>query len=115
MTQGEMEQWRAVTNSSRYHWREDPVTRRNGRGMLYYLGGENGCFMRITPEGKLSVGTYEGAVPHIGEACFTEKAGKECSGQNEAFQIACMFGGIKFLADLFSGDQVQEPVQEMQL
>lgn len=91
------------------------MTQRNGHGMLYYLGGENGCFMRITPEGKLSIGTYEGAVPNIGEACFIVQAEKGCSGQDEAFQIACGFGGIKFLADLFSGNQVQEPVQEVQL
>ena len=112
MTQGEREQWRAVTNSSRHQWREDSVTRQNGRGALYYLGGQDGYFMRVTPEGKLSIGIYEGALPHIGEACFTAKAEKECGSPEEAFQAACKFGGIKFLVDLFSSGRVQEPVQE---
>ena len=76
MTKKELEQWQAVTNSSQYRWVEDRITRLNGRGMLYYTGGEDGCFMRITPEGNLTIGIYEGAFPHIGEACFQVKAEK---------------------------------------
>lgn len=58
MTQKELEQWQAVTNVSRYCWVEDSITRLNGRGALYYIGGKDGCFMRATPEGKLTIGTY---------------------------------------------------------
>lgn len=39
MTQKELEQWQAVTNVSRYCWVEDSITRLNGRGALYYIGG----------------------------------------------------------------------------
>jgi len=106
MTRQEFEHWKAVTESSRYHWREDPVTHLNGRGALYYTGGESGIYIMITGAGHLTIGTYEGAVPHIGEACFTKKAEHTFKDFNEGFQYACQLGGIKFLADLMSGDQV---------
>ncbi len=116
MTKKELEQWQVVTNSSQYRWVEDRITRLNGRGMLYYTGGGDGCFMRITPEGNLTIGIYEGAFPHIGEACFQVKAERKCSNYDEAFQKACELGGIKFLTDLFSSSQVpQEPTQGMHL
>ena len=106
MTQKEFEYWQAVTGSSRHHWMEDPVTSLNGRGALYYTGGESGVYIRITEAGYLTVGTYEGAVPHIGEACFTKKAEHTFQDFNEGFQYACQLGGIKFLADLFSSDHI---------
>ena len=108
MTQQEFEYWQAVTGSSRYHWREDPVTHLNGRGALYYTGGESGIYIRITETGQLTVGTYEGAIPHIGEACFQKKAEHAFKNFNEGFQYACQLGGIKFLADLFSSDQIPQ-------
>lgn len=80
------------------------------------MGGESGAFMRITAEGNLTVGTYEGAFPHIGEACFINKAEHKFKDFNERFQYACQLGGIKFLADLFSTNEVpQEPIQGMSL
>ena len=48
----------------------DEVTRMNGRGFLYYSGGESGIDMRVTRDGSLQVGNYEGAIPHIGDALF---------------------------------------------
>ncbi len=85
-------------------------------GSIYYTGGESGAFMRITAEGSLTVGTYEGAFPHIGEACFISKAEHKFKDFNEGFQYACQLGGIKFLADLFSANEVpQEPIQGMSL
>lgn len=70
MDQREFEHWQAVTSGSRHMWVEDAVTRMNGRGCLYYSGGESGIYMRITQDGMLQVGNYEGAIPHIGEALF---------------------------------------------
>ena len=46
MDQREFEHWQAVTSSSRHMWVEDAVTRMNGRGCLYYSGGESGIYMR---------------------------------------------------------------------
>lgn len=113
MTAKEFKYWQAVTESSRHSWREDSVTRLNGQGALYYTGGESGIFMRVTADGELTVGTYEGAIPHIGEACFSKKAEHKCRDFNEGFQYVCQLGGIKFLADLFSNDQVPRMEQDM--
>lgn len=71
MTKKELEQWQAVTNSSQYRWVEDRITRLNGRGTLYYTGGGDGCFMRITPEGNLTIGIYEVLYP----ICFQSITG----------------------------------------
>lgn len=111
MTEAEMRQWLAVTENSRYQWTEDEVTRLNGRGALYYFGGEDGVYIRIQPEGELSVGTYEGAFPHIGEAFFTEKMVVPCNTFDRAFQKAVELGGQKFLQDMFSRKPSQEIIE----
>lgn len=121
MDQREFGHWQAVTFSSRHMWVEDVVTRRNGRGCLYYSGGESGIYMRITQDGTLQAGNYERAIPHIGEALFKTEAERECGSFNEAFQLACGLGGKRFLADMFSGSQVPQMaeaggvVQSMQM
>ena len=102
MTDQELQQWLAVTENSRYQWTEDEITRRNGRGALYYFGGENGVYIQVQPDGELSLGTYEGAFPHIGEALFTRKAVLAFDGFDQALQKAMELGGQKFLQDMFS-------------
>jgi len=102
MTDQELKQWLAVTENSRYQWTEDEITRRNGRGALYYFGGENGVYIQVQPDGELSLGTYEGAFPHIGEALFTRKAVLAFDGFDQALQKAMELGGQQFLQDMFS-------------
>ena len=109
MTDTELKAWLAVAQDSRYHWTEDEITRLNGRGALYYFGGEDGIYMRVQPDGKLSIGTYEGALPHIGEAFFTSKSSMDCGNFDRAHQTAMEFGGAKFLADMFSGFRPKQP------
>lgn len=109
MTDTELKSWLAVTQDSRYRWTEDEITRLNGRGALYYYGGEDGIYMRIQPDGKLSIGTYEGALPHIGEAGFTPKTSMDCGNFDRALQTAMEFGGTKFLVDMFSGFRPKQP------
>ena len=109
MTDTELKTWLAVTQDSRYRWTEDEITRLNGRGALYYYGGEDGIYMRIQPDGKLSIGTYEGALPHIGEALFTPKASMDCGNFDRALQTVMEFGGAKFLVDMFSGFRPKQP------
>lgn len=99
MTDAEMRQWLAVTENSRFQWTEDKITSLNGRGALYYFGGEDGIYIRIQPGGELSVGTYKGAFPHIGEALFTRKAVMDCGDFNRAFQKAAQLGGRQFLQE----------------
>ncbi len=73
MTDMEVKQWMAVTENSRYQWTEDEITRLNGRGALYYFGGEDGIYIQIEPEGELSIGTYERAIPTSGRRSLPRK------------------------------------------
>jgi hypothetical protein len=106
--QKEWEHWRAVTASSTHKWVEDAIFRLNDRGVMYYTGGEDGIYMQISKDGMLELGTYEGALPHIGEAFIIIKAQKKCPDFNKAFQLACELGGKKFLMDMFSADQIPQ-------
>ena len=108
MNQKELEHWQAVTASSTHRWVEDSIFRLNGRGAMYYTGGEGGSYMKISQDGTLELGAYEGALPHIGEAIFTVKAQKQCADFGEAFRVACQIGGKKFLMDMFSVDQIPQ-------
>ena len=112
MTQHEFEYWQAVTESSAHKWVEDRVTRLNGNGALFYTGGEDGQYMRLSPEGKLTVGTYEGAIPHIGEAMFWRGAEHQYQDFNSAFEAACKLGAKQFLVDMFSQDEVAQVLVE---
>jgi len=108
MNQHEFEHWSAVTAGSTHRWVEDEIRRLNGHGLFYYTGGEDGVYVEISEDGHLDLGTYEGAIPHIGEAFFTPKTGKQCADKNEAFQLACQLGGRRFLIDLCSGDGIPQ-------
>jgi hypothetical protein len=70
MSEQEFAAWQALTESSRELWTEDDIFRLNGHGSFYYHGGEDGNFIKIHKSGLLEAGTYEGALPHIGEAMF---------------------------------------------
>lgn len=110
MDQKECENWIAVTASSSYKWVEDRISYSNGRGYLYYTGGEDGVYIQISNDGTLKIGTYEGAFPHIGEALFKVKEEQKYTDFNEAFQVDCKIGGRKFLKDLIMADQVTQKV-----
>ena len=113
MNQSEFDYWQAITKSSADGWVEDAVTRLNGKGALYYTGGEDGRYMRLSPDGKLTVGTYEVAFPHIGKAMINQEAEHRYRSFDEAFQAACQLGGTEFLADMFSNDQIsQEAIED---
>lgn len=107
----EFENWQKITASSSRRWVEDAATRLNGRGLLYYSGGKSGIYMRITKDGVLQAGEYEGAIPHIGEALFKVKAERKCSSFDEAVTLALKAGGREFLADMFSSDQLPQKVE----
>lgn len=96
--------WQAWTESSRFKWTEDPIFRLNGRGAFYHIGGEDSMYMKAHKDGLLEIGTYEGAIPHIGEAFFTVDARRQCADFNEAFETMLRAGGKRFLVDMFSGD-----------
>ena len=99
--------WLAVTESSRYRWVEDDIYRLNGRGAMYYTGGEDGVYMRIQQDGKLEAGNYEGAFPHIGEAMFKPVVTKQFDSFSEAYKSAMEAGGKQFMVDMFSNLEPQ--------
>ena len=99
--------WMAVTESSRYRWVEDEIVRLNGRGAMYYTGGEDGIYIRVHTDGKLEAGDYEGAIPHIGEAFFKPAVTKQFDTYNEAYTRAMEAGGKQFMVDMFSGSEPQ--------
>ena len=108
MTEQEFAYWTAKTQSSRHRWTEDEIVRLNGRGAMYYLGGEDGIYLRIHTDGRLEFGSYEGAVPHIGEAFFTTLVERKHEDFNAAFTAAIRLGGKQFLVDMFSaGDYLR--------
>lgn len=111
MTKDEFSYWQSVIENSRFKWTEDAIFRLNGRGSFYYTGGENGVYMKISKDGLLEAGTYEGAIPHIGDAMFKPAATRQCADYSEAFAVTMEAGGIKFLADMFSADTPALPPQ----
>jgi hypothetical protein len=105
MDRQEFAAWQAMTESSRFHWMEDEIYRLNGRGAMYHIGGEDGIYLRIGKDGLLDVGTYEGAVPHIGEAVFRSVRQEQHGSFSDAFAAAMKLGGRQFLVDMFNGNQ----------
>jgi hypothetical protein len=65
--------------------------------------------MRISPAGMLTVGTYEGAYPHIGEAIFSPAAQHRFESFDKALETACQLGGADFMTDMITA-----PVQEQE-
>ncbi|MFT4104847.1 MAG: hypothetical protein QM657_03720 [Lacrimispora sp.] len=112
MDKQEWECWLSITAGSTHKWVEDSIFRLNGRGVMYYTGGEDGVYIQISKDGILELGIYEGALPHIGEAFFDVMKKEKFVDFNEAFQMACQIGGKKFLMDLFSTDQVPQNLIE---
>ena len=108
MNDHEFEYWQAVTQSSKYRWREDEITRLNGNGTLFYTGGEDGMYLKLSPKNKITVGHYEGAFPHIGEAIFQCEVEHQCKDYNEAFQMLLQIGGTELLTDMFTCNDVTQ-------
>lgn len=103
MTEKEFTDWTAKTQGSRHRWTEDDIVRLNGRGALFYRGGEDGVYLRVHKNGWLELGRYEGAVPHIGEASFAVLAKHQFPNYPDALAAAIQLGGKPLVADLFSG------------
>ena len=103
--------WLAVTANSEHQWAEDEIYRLNGRGAMYYTGGEDGIYIRIDKDGLLDAGDYEGAYPHIGEAMFKSVVTRQFDSYSEAFKAAMEAGGKQFLVDMFGGSTPQPIVK----
>jgi hypothetical protein len=86
MTRQEFELWKAETNRSTYKWIIDLIHNgKDGRDLLIFKGGESGDYILVDPTGKVQVGTYTGAIPHICEAEFKVVGNNQCKD----FQDGC--------------------------
>lgn len=97
MTYEEFAAWTQITNSSATKWRMDEITLANRGELLVYKGGRDGIWIRVGRDGDTSGGFYEGAVPHIGEACFTRRHERRFASQDEAVASLCERFGAAFL------------------
>lgn len=101
MDKQEYTAWQAATKSSVTRWTVDEVQWLNHKRIICYKGGENGVYIEADPDGKVTIGNYEGALPHIGEALFFPKHSKTM-GQDasEAFGKVTEKLGLGFLMNL---------------
>lgn len=99
MTKSEFESWKRETEKSRHHWQVDEVRRHNSGDLLFYKGGQSGQFIWIAAIGQASVGTYHGAIPHIGDAAFQILHTRRFSSQEEALKTVIEKAGLGFLMD----------------
>lgn len=100
MTKSEFEGWKQVTAASRLHWQIDAVQVENHGRYLIYKGGENGHFICIEKDGQVTLGTYEGALPCITDACFKTQHTRQFPNQNEAWKTLIERAGLNFLLDV---------------
>jgi len=99
MTVQEFEAWIKHTDRSRNQWQVDPIRLHNRGEYLMYRGGEAGTYVWIVGA-EVSVGSYEGAFPHIGEAIFKRNATKVFLNQNDAMCAVASSTGIQGLLAL---------------
>ena len=99
MNKVEFDMWKKHTESNRFQWKLDPVHNGvNGNSYIFHRGGENGQFIEVDC-GKATIGNYEGAIPHIGEAMFQGIYNNMYGSDNDAFLALIHKGGFTFLKE----------------
>ena len=113
MDRNEQAAWSRHQMKNAGHWTVDPihdgVSPCNGgkRDLIVHCGyphsPTDGIYVMVGQDGTWQTGSYEGAVPHIGDAEFTPKQ----RGKEESFDQACAYLverlGLKFLLALAFG------------
>jgi hypothetical protein len=105
----EFSKWANIAAGIDGPWREDTRYRRHQDGVLYYIGSEDGQYMRITNDGLLTVGRYEFASPGIEDAVLVNRAWRQYGSYEQALLDAPQIAGMKFTADLFSEKPTEKP------
>ena len=100
MTKQEFDGWKAHTEANAHHWQVDECQLHNHQRYLIYKGGVDGKYVEIEADGKATIGTYEGALPCITDACFTVQHTRQFTSQNEALTRLIEVMGVGFLLDL---------------
>lgn len=88
----DLEAWSKHMRSRRGKWSVDQIHNgKNGQRLLAYLPDPTdhtkGSFIDVNVNGVITAGTFEGAIPHIGEACFSTLWRKVCTNMDEAKAI----------------------------
>ena len=109
MVSQEFSGWQSRIKDS-FIWTEDENVRLNDQGVMYYVGGNSGSYMKIGNDGLLTAGTYDDGFEQIGDATFKVQAEKKYNDFDEAFSIALNIGGEKFLNDMFNGEIPSQPI-----
>lgn len=93
--------WKNLLDGTTGNWREDQRYRNKKDGALYYLGDESGCYMKMSRDGKLTVGRYELARPGIEDAVLFSRATVQYKNYEHAYIMASQLAGQRFMADIF--------------
>ena len=105
--------WKNLCDGIPGNWKEDRRYRQKKDGALYYLGGENGQYMRVTNDGKLTVGKYELARSGIEDAVLFARVTQQYASYEQAFLIASRLAGQRFEHDIFQEKpSVMEQIRE---
>ena len=106
MTETEFKAWARFTMVNAGHWTVDEVQLHNHGTYLFYCGypsdPSKGIFVTIDG-GELETGTYEYAIPHIGEAMFKVKRSAQFVDQDAALKHAVEGLGLSFLLAITHG------------
>lgn len=94
--------WIEYTRSRRGQWTVDAIhDGRNGRGFLCYAPKVDdptaGVYVQIDPNGAAQAGSFEGALPHIGDACFMPRWRHDFGSFAEAFARVAERLGVAYL------------------
>jgi len=101
MNANEYEAWRQVTLSSIANWVLDEIQLHNRGTYFFYKGGEDGNYIEVRKDGTATIGTYEGAIPHIGEAVFqVVHTNKVAETADAALAVIVQKMGLDFLLNL---------------
>lgn len=104
MTKAEFELWQTETARSTRRWTIDLVHNGlNGQWLLAYKGGTDGHFFEVTRDGTVRIGSYEGAIPHIGEAAFKVMHTYKCKDWNDACSRFFSAMGLQWLIEELCG------------
>ena len=105
MTQSEFDAWKEETAKSKHLWTVDHVQMSHDR-YLFYKGGESGHYIMVDEDGQMTLGTYEGAIPHIGEAEFKVQHSRKYPNNTVALSRLMESGGMPILTALVFGRSV---------
>lgn len=105
MNKAEFNKWKKHTDSSQGEWLLDPIHNgKNGQEYVFHRGGVDGQYISIDL-GVVTIGDYNGAIPHIGEASFRPLYSSEYGSDNEACLALIYKGGFDFIKDLVTVDE----------